>query len=428
MLFRFLCSDRFGTDQLDSKLNAFLSISEKSESQKSRTKSQISLKNSIKNTFVFYALMISELPCVINNYTFFKLIGKGGFSSVYLVRSLTNNYLFCAKVTQMPTTESTDEEWKTVDNEIQALTLLNHPHIIRLYDHFHDNSLFYMILEYCSGGNLQNEIPNNKGLSITRFKTVAGQIISALVACHRNNIAHHDLKLGNILLDEYKRVKLADFGISVKMNYATELSDSYAGSIQYESPEIVSKIPHDPFKADIWALGVLFAHLISGQSPWRADNIGKLKRCIASANYTLSPTAPPELVEIIKKMIVLDPSKRLTMNELARNPFFNLEPKPTGILRVPYIKDCMCPVGRKAAVRSQNEAATLICEEEDSKELTIEELTHMEEQSVTYKNCHTLSIFEKNQKRSIGHLPLLRNRYHAYLKTIPTFADNVSFQ
>ena len=79
--------------------------------------------------------MISDLPCVIHNYTFFKLIGKGGFSSVYLVRSNRFDFLYCAKVTQIQNPEAKDDEMKTIDNEIKALTLLNHPNIEKMSEY-----------------------------------------------------------------------------------------------------------------------------------------------------------------------------------------------------------------------------------------------------------------------------------------------------
>lgn len=371
--------------------------------------------------------MISDLPCVIHDYTFFKLIGKGGFSSVYLVRSNRSDFLYCAKVTQIQNPDSKDEEWKTIDNEIKALTLLNHPNIVRLYDHFHDNAHFYIILEYCSGGNLQTQIPKNKGLALLLFKRIANQIISALATCHRNNIAHHDLKLGNVLLDGYKRVKLADFGISVKTKHPNELSDSYAGSIQYEAPEILNKVPHDPFKADIWALGVLFAHLITGQSPWRCDTIGKLKRCILTVNFSLRSSTPPELVDIIKQMIVIEPEKRLSMSDLVRNPFFVEEAKISSFPFLCQFKDCLCPDGRKIVLPSKNEnTITFASEEEESPELTMEELTRMDESHpVSYKTSHVLAICQRNIKGSIG-VPVIRTRYHSFEKSIPTFADNIN--
>ncbi|OHT03663.1 CAMK family protein kinase [Tritrichomonas foetus] len=359
--------------------------------------------------FTFKFSMLSELPCVIHGYTFYKMIGKGGFSSVYLISSTKFDFPFVAKVTQMPNSESTEEEWKNVDNEIKALILLSHPHIIRLYDHFHDNNHFYMILEYCAGGSLQNEVSKNKGLSYDRFRYVSRQVVSALATCHKNNIAHHDLKLGNILLDEYGRVKLADFGISVKMNSPTDLSDSYAGSIQYESPEILNKSPHDPFKADIWALGVLFAHMISGQSPWRCDTIGKLKKCISQAAYHLSRSVPQEIADIIKRMIVVEPDKRISMNELISLPIFQ---EDDSILLNNVFDDCLSPQGRKIIAQVQS-IPQITSDEEGATEMTLDDLSKFDETpALTYQTSKTLSICGKNVAGACQIVPNIKSRYH----------------
>lgn len=363
--------------------------------------------------------MISDLPCIIHGYVFHKLIGKGGFSSVYLVQSERFMMEFCAKVMQIPNSESTEEGEKAAINEMNTLISLNHPHILRLYDHFRDNSRFYLIIEYCPGGSLSNEVVRDKGLSIDRFLYLSRQVISALATCHQHNIAHHDLKLGNVLMDEFGRAKLADFGISIHTEHFGDLCESYSGSIEYEAPEILIKKPHDPFAADIWALGVLFAHMISGSSPWHCDTIGKLKKCIMKGVYRLPKSCPVEISDIIAKMIVIEPEKRITMRQLKNIPLFQMNEIPFEISLSDYNEthpaDCLSPAGRQISSLGENPPP-----DNNESDVTTS-LSIIEDTTLSYKTSTTLTICRLNLIKGRSIVPLLRSRYHAK----PTFSFQI---
>jgi serine/threonine protein kinase len=324
----------------------------------------------------------------------------------------------CAKVMQLggaagPSCPS-DEEWKTVENEIRVLTTLSH--IVRLYDQFHDESKFYLMLELCKGGSLQTELVRAKGFSMHRFRTIGRQIVSALAHCHHRRIAHHDIKLGNILLDEYGRCKLADFGISVQTSVPGELTDQYAGSVQYEAPELVNRKPHDPFKSDMWALGVLFAYMITGASPWTADTVGKLMQQIPLCNYRLRRNTPPEIAELIERMIVVDPDQRITCSELLRHPLFRHvaeEPRES-------VLDCLSPLGRRHLPRVE------ITTETEAQGPPVGEAFTMSDSVVlrdtTIENSRTLSIVNTNLNYGFNAKPRPVKRYRpvqvgSYLST-----------
>jgi serine/threonine protein kinase len=250
----------------------------------------------------------------------------------------------CAKVMDVPP-HASEEDRQAVTTEINILQSLNHPHIIRLYDHFVEGNRWYLILELCKGGTISSEMPNDRPLPLSRFRFFGRQITSALAHCHRQNIAHRDIKLGNILLDEYGRTKLADFGIALALRNQTELTDRYAGSVQCESPELLNKRPHNPFKADIWALGVVFVQMITGSSPWPGDTIGKVKKEITTGAYQLKKKIPDEVSDVIARMLVVDVDARITMDELARLPLFQNAPDdPEGV-------DCLSVIGRRQIVR-----------------------------------------------------------------------------
>ena len=151
--------------------------------------------------------------------------------------------------------------------------------------------------------------------------TLAGQILSALAFCHSKCIAHRDIKPGNILIDISGHIKLSDFGISIVG--ANKEYNAFSGSLLYEPPEIITKKPHNPIYADIWSLGVLFAYMINGRTPWRCDNVASLKNKICSGSFKLKANTPPVVAELISKMIVVNPEERISAAELLRHPLFS---------------------------------------------------------------------------------------------------------
>lgn len=265
---------------------------------------------------------VSNLPFTVNQYTFTKLIGKGGFAEVYLVnKDKYPNTHFVAKVMTVDQSEM-EHKWEVFDAEVKALLALDHPHIIRLYDHFKVSNQFYLILEYCPNGSLHDEIVQASGLSIDRFIKVSSELVHAFAYCHARNIAHRDIKPENILLDENHRTKIADFGLSLKTQNG-QLLRQFGGSFMYTAPEIFQKKPHDPKAADVWALGVSFSMMVTNAPPWQCESLGVMKQMAASGIIRFKKKIPDELESIIRSMIVVDPAGRVTMEELNENPFFN---------------------------------------------------------------------------------------------------------
>lgn len=269
--------------------------------------------------------MFRPLPKTIHGYSFIKVIGKGGFSTVYLVKSVRLQTDFVAKVIPL-SSELNQNDIISIDSEVNALKNLNHPRIIRLYDHFTMGKYYFIILEYCRGGCLSSEIVASNPVTFERWQYYASQIADALAFVHSKNIAHRDIKPGNVLIDECGKIRLADFGFSVITSVGAS-TEEYSGSRDYEAPEIVNKQPHDPLKADVWALGVLFACLANGRSPWAGcESLGSYKKCVNAAKYHLRSHVRPEIAEVISKMLVVDPNERITMSELVSLPLFAEKP------------------------------------------------------------------------------------------------------
>ncbi|OHT17379.1 CAMK family protein kinase [Tritrichomonas foetus] len=206
------------------------------------------------------------MSCEINEtlwkhgYELTNQIGKGGFASVYSILSTKYQETYVAKTIQNDTSKRNGNS-NSFLSEIEALKSIVHPNIVSIYNHFTDSSFFYIILEFCPGGNLGEFIRKHGVLTRNDFFNYSRQILNALHYMHLRKMAHRDIKPANIFLDAYGRVKLGDFGLAITSN---ELCKTFSGSQAFQAPEIVKKLPFCPMKADIWAFGVTMYYLAIG--------------------------------------------------------------------------------------------------------------------------------------------------------------------
>ena len=251
-----------------------------------------------------------------HGFEFLHPIGKGGFASVVLVKSLRYNCQFVAKISEKGQKSESDQ-----DAEISNLMQLSHPHIIQMYEYFTDNLFLYIILEYCPGGSLSDIIKSHGPLKEENLIKSCYQIITALKHCHDNGIAHQDLKPANVLLDKNNRCKLADFGISSHVNKQVQV---YGGTRPYMAPELIVKSKHDPMKADLWALAVTFFELATGSLPWNASNEKEMIMSITMGIVSYNRfNLPKPFIAMLKSMFEVSPEKRASLDVLLNLPMFD---------------------------------------------------------------------------------------------------------
>ena len=250
----------------------------------------------------------------INGYIFSSFLSHGGSSEIYLVDSIKYNKKFVSKVIQI-SDKYTENNLDQFDKECSALKKLDHPNIIKLYDHFISKKDYFLILEYCNKGSLSNLIQKNGPLDESEFFSLAKKLLSAIQYSHSQNIIHHDIKPDNILFDEYGRPVLADFGISIQSQINSKVSD-FKCSLAYAPPEIILKKQHDPYKADIWSLGITFLYSLTGFIPYQNDTIDILKYSIINGKFKLMKKIPDIYSNLIKSMISMNPENRKNINYL----------------------------------------------------------------------------------------------------------------
>lgn len=179
-----------------------------------------------------------------------------------------------------------------------------------------------MVLEYVSGGELYSLIEKKGKLAEQECKKYFYQVLTALEYSHKHAVAHRDIKPENILLDEYKNIKLGDFGLSNTMKDG-EYMKTPCGSANYAAPEVITGQKYCGTEVDVWSLGVLLFTLIAGTLPFDDQHMPSLVAKVKTANYVI-PFHVPELVsDLIKKLIVVNPCSRLTTSEIFEHPWLS---------------------------------------------------------------------------------------------------------
>ena len=240
------------------------------------------------------------------HYEMKECLGTGGFSMVFRVHSHQFHSDFAAKITNTASKRHRDAH-SYVDHEGDALSNISHPNIVKIYERFEDGDFCFLILEYCEHGPLKNilgqgGLPENMAIRMMR------QIAEGVMHMHMLGYVHRDIKPSNVLLDEHWRPKLADFGMCLKFPRGEYLND-FSGSPQYMPPEMVRKVPFDPYKADIWALGVTFYEIANGLVKWPGTR-QLVETTIMSVGLTISPRTPRPIAKVVKAMTAMDPRDR----------------------------------------------------------------------------------------------------------------------
>lgn len=183
----------------------------------------------------------------------------------------------------------------------------------------------YLIMEFIEGGELFSYIHEQGGLIEIHTVHIFRQIIAALIYCHRINIHHRDLKPENILLDrDTMTVKLVDFGMAALQPTGKKLTTP-CGSPHYAAPEVIKTISYDGAKADVWSCGVILYVLLTGTPPFNYSgedrHLKNLFRDIADAKYIMPDTLSREAQDLIKKILIADPKRRIGLDEIWNHPF-----------------------------------------------------------------------------------------------------------
>ncbi|OHT12226.1 hypothetical protein TRFO_18027 [Tritrichomonas foetus] len=255
------------------------------------------------------------------SYKIQKLLGKGGFATVYSAISIPGNERVAIKCTDKSRLDNKKIK-KKLACEIEIHRSLHHRNIVRFYGVFNDANYVYFVLELCEGGSVMDLLKKKKYFDEILTINITKQILEALIYLHRKGIIHRDIKLHNFLIGDNGTIKLADFGLSVYAKSLKDKTQPLLGTPSYVSPEIINRCRHS-FAVDIWAMGISVFIMLTGHPPFRAlkrdDTYQKIRRGVYA--WPNNPIVTDNAKSFVDLMLKCNPHDRPKADTLILNPF-----------------------------------------------------------------------------------------------------------
>ena len=263
----------------------------------------------------------------ITKYVIGKTLGKGSYAIVKLCTDKLTNENYAMKIYNK--SELKDKVRKRcVNNEIETLKRISHENIIKLIEVIELKEYILIVQELFQGISLSQYYKKNwKSEDLSKekekaYRIILKQIFNAINYLHKNNIAHLDIKLDNILINKNLDIKIIDFGFAI-YDPNKSLNNFFGGTPNYMSPEIVLKRPYVSILSDIWSLGILIFKLFCNDYPFKGFTEKDLYNSIKKGKFRIKCYVNYDVKKLINSMIVLDPNKRLSCEQLLKNPWFN---------------------------------------------------------------------------------------------------------
>ena len=257
----------------------------------------------------------------LEDFEFGRVLGKGVFGSVIIVKRRQDKEIYAMK--RVKISGLTKRELENSFNEVRLLASLNHKNVIGYREAFYDQSsnTLNIVMEYADDGDLSTKIKKFiKNKCYFDEKTIWStliQILEGLKYLHKSDIIHRDLKSANIFLTKKGFVKIGDLNVSKIIG--KNMAITQTGTPYYASPEVWSDHPYD-YKCDIWSAGCIIYEMASLKMPFRGTSMQVLYSNVMKGEFPPIPLIySDDLMSIIKLMLVKNPQKRPSAQELLNN-------------------------------------------------------------------------------------------------------------
>jgi serine/threonine protein kinase len=262
----------------------------------------------------------SKIHLKSEHFTFGSEINTGTFSKVVSAKRHGKFKKVAIKIL----TKNTCNTQSIIDLEIGIHSKLKHKNIIKYMGSYQDDNNFYIVLEYIKGLDLYEYIQSlsEKRLSTNTAIKYAKDIIEAIMYCHSKNVIHRDIKPENILIDKKTNIaKLIDFGLARDFD-SNEFNCS--GTLLYMAPEVINNQRQDKM-IDIWAMGLVIYEMLTGTASFtgrHTDDTDDICRNILACTIFYPKYVTNTAIDLISKMVVINPSKRLELENVLKHPWF----------------------------------------------------------------------------------------------------------
>ncbi|KAM8757687.1 serine/threonine-protein kinase Nek4 isoform 2-T2 [Acanthopagrus schlegelii] len=259
---------------------------------------------------------------MMNNYIFIRVVGKGSYGEVNLVKHKSDRKQYVIKKLNLIT--SSKRERRSAEQEAQLLSQLRHPNIVTYRESWEgDDCQLYIVMGFCEGGDLYHRLKQQKGELLPERQVVEWfvQIAMALQYLHERNILHRDLKTQNIFLTKTNIIKVGDLGIARVLENQNDMASTLIGTPYYMSPELFSNKPYN-HKSDVWALGCCVYEMSTLKHAFNAKDMNSLVYRIVEGKLPQMPSRyDPQLGDLIKSMLCKRPEDRPDVKLILRQPY-----------------------------------------------------------------------------------------------------------
>ncbi|KAK2862324.1 hypothetical protein Q5P01_001857 [Channa striata] len=258
----------------------------------------------------------------MNNYIFIRVVGKGSYGEVNLVKHKKDRKQYVIK--KLNLTTSTKRERRAAEQEAQLLSRLQHPNIVTYKESWEgDDCQLYIVMGFCECGDLYHRLKQQKGELLPERQVVEWfvQIAMALQYLHERNILHRDLKTQNIFLTKTNIIKVGDLGIARVLENQNDMASTLIGTPYYMSPELFSNKPYN-HKSDVWALGCCVYEMSTLKHAFNAKDMNSLVYRIVEGKLPQMPSKyDSQLGDLIKRMLCKRPEDRPDVKVILRQPY-----------------------------------------------------------------------------------------------------------
>ncbi|XP_073458523.1 serine/threonine-protein kinase SIK2 [Aquarana catesbeiana] len=265
---------------------------------------------------------VHRAPVRVGFYDIERTLGKGNFAVVKLARHRITKTEVAIKIIDKSQLDAVNLE--KIYREVEIMKMLDHPHIIKLYQVMETKNMLYLVTEYAKNGEIFDYLANHGRLSEAEARRKFWQILSAVEYCHSCNIVHRDLKAENLLLDNHMNIKIADFGFGNFYKTGEPLA-TWCGSPPYAAPEVFEGQQYEGPQLDIWSMGVVLYVLVCGALPFDGPTLPILRQRVLEGRFRIPYFMSEECEHLIRRMLVLEPSKRLTIAQIKEHKWMMTE-------------------------------------------------------------------------------------------------------
>ena len=260
-------------------------------------------------------------------YIISKTLGKGTFGKVKLAYNKDNkNEKYACKIL-LKSNIKDEDDYKRCKREMDILKKMHHVNVVRTYEIISTETTYYIFMDFCAKGELFNYIVEKQHLSQEKSAFFYYQLINGIEYIHKKGVCHRDLKPENLLLTEKNKLKIIDFGLS---NYFKgNLLETPCGSPCYASPEMVMGNQYNGFCIDIWSSGIILYAMLCGYLPFEEMENDEYNEVLFRNIVECNVDYPDEFItpvakDLLCKILVKDPRKRITIDEIKLHNFYLL--------------------------------------------------------------------------------------------------------